>query len=55
MIREEFGISRDTIVITHLAEFNENKRQIDIVLAADELRKKNKNFVSYFLERVHWN
>ncbi|WP_010094028.1 glycosyltransferase family 4 protein [Ornithinibacillus scapharcae] len=48
-LRKELGISNDTIVITHLAEFNENKRQIDIVLAAEELKKHTHNFVVLLL------
>lgn len=48
-IRKELGIAQDTIVITHLAEFNDNKRQIDIVLAAEELKKQSKDFVFLLL------
>ncbi|HDR7983220.1 glycosyltransferase family 4 protein [Bacillus cereus] len=44
--KRELGINRDTKVITHIAEINSNKRQIDTVLAAEKLREMyGDNFV----------
>ncbi|MRD36055.1 glycosyltransferase [Bacillus thuringiensis] len=44
--KRELGINRDTKVITHIAEVNSNKRQIDTVLAAEKLREMyGDNFV----------
>lgn len=44
--KRELGINRDTKVITHIAEINSNKRQIDTVLAAEKLREMyDDNFV----------
>ncbi|MFJ8526933.1 glycosyltransferase [Bacillus sp. NPDC094106] len=39
-LKKELGIKEDSKIITHIAEFNDNKRQLDIVLAAKELIKK---------------
>ena len=38
-LKKELGICESTKIITHIAEFNDNKRQIDIVYAAEKLRE----------------
>lgn len=38
-LKQELGISENTKIITHIAEFNDNKRQIDILYAAIKLRE----------------
>ncbi|PEB56281.1 glycosyltransferase family 1 protein [Bacillus pseudomycoides] len=38
-LKKELGISESTKIITHIAEFNDNKRHIDIVHAAEKLRE----------------
>jgi glycosyltransferase involved in cell wall biosynthesis len=48
-IREKLGIAEETKVITHLAEFNSNKRQIDIVRAAEQLKEYNQEFIFLLL------
>jgi glycosyltransferase involved in cell wall biosynthesis len=44
-LRKELGITVDKKIITHVAEVNENKRQIDTVLAAEELKKSRDDFI----------
>lgn len=44
-IKENLGIEEQKLVITHLAEFNENKRQIDIVQAAEQLKEAHQDFI----------
>ena len=43
-LRDSLTIPDNKIVITHVAEFNGNKRQIDIIHAAEKLKKINPNF-----------
>ncbi|SES89260.1 Glycosyltransferase involved in cell wall bisynthesis [Oceanobacillus limi] len=44
-LKEKLSIPKNKKVITHLAEFNENKRQIDVVDAAEQLKTMYKDFV----------
>ncbi|TDL32513.1 glycosyltransferase family 1 protein [Jeotgalibacillus sp. S-D1] len=44
-IKKELGINSTSKVITHIAEFNENKRQIDVVGACERLKKQSDDFV----------
>jgi glycosyltransferase involved in cell wall biosynthesis len=44
-IRENLHIPLGKTVITHIAEFNENKRQIDILEAAEKMKKTHQDFV----------
>ncbi len=44
-IRDSLNISDNKIVITHVAEFNGNKRQIDIIHAAEKLKEVSHNFI----------
>ncbi|MBC5637991.1 glycosyltransferase family 4 protein [Ornithinibacillus sp. BX22] len=44
-LKEKLGIEERKLVITHLAEFNENKRQIDIVQAAEQLKDAYQDFI----------
>ncbi|HAM80049.1 glycosyltransferase family 4 protein [Ornithinibacillus bavariensis] len=48
-IKERLHIDGHKKVITHLAEFNSNKRQIDIVLAAEQLKEYNQEFIFLLL------
>ncbi|MGY0691500.1 glycosyltransferase family 4 protein [Virgibacillus sp. FSP13] len=43
--KEMLGIPKNHKVITHIAEFNENKRQIDVVQATEQLKEVYKDFV----------
>ncbi|EOP66394.1 MULTISPECIES: glycosyltransferase family 4 protein [Bacillus cereus group] len=50
--KKELGISGDKKIITHIAEFNDNKRQIDIIYAAKKLREVyGNNFVILLIGR----
>lgn len=40
----ELGLDLDSKIITHIAEFNDNKRQIDVVEACELLKEKMKKF-----------
>jgi glycosyltransferase involved in cell wall biosynthesis len=40
----ELGLDHNKKIITHIAEFNQNKRQIDIVRACEILKDKTQNF-----------
>ncbi|KIL43744.1 glycosyltransferase family 4 protein [Jeotgalibacillus campisalis] len=44
-VRKKLGLLPGTKVIVHIAELNENKRQIDVVEAASLLQKEMSNFV----------
>lgn len=44
-MKQSLGIVQNKLVITHLAEFNENKRQIDIVNAAEQLKEVYEDFI----------
>jgi glycosyltransferase involved in cell wall biosynthesis len=44
-IKKNLYIPEEIIVITHLAEFNENKRQIDVIKAAEKLKQITNNFL----------
>ncbi|KAB2439565.1 glycosyltransferase family 4 protein [Bacillus luti] len=51
-LKQELGISENTKIITHIAEFNDNKRQIDILYAATKLREVyGDNFVILLIGR----
>lgn len=43
--KNELGLNFHTKIITHIAEFNENKRQIDIVRACEVLKEKTEDFL----------
>lgn len=43
-IKTELGLDLNSKIITHIAEFNENKRQIDLVNACELLKEKMENF-----------
>src|SRR5699024_5627389 len=43
-LKKGLSINANDIVITHIAEFNNNKRQIDIVHAVNKLKNEYKNF-----------
>lgn len=43
-MKYELGLDLDRKIITHIAEFNENKRQIDLVHACELLKDKMENF-----------
>ncbi|MDI3312307.1 MAG: glycosyltransferase family 4 protein [Thermoanaerobacterium sp.] len=45
----ELGLNSNIKVITHIAEFNNNKRQMDIVDACDILKDKIQNFVVFLI------
>ncbi|WP_051359558.1 glycosyltransferase family 4 protein [Paucisalibacillus globulus] len=44
-IRESLHLPLDKTVITHIAEFNENKRQIDILEAVEKMKEVHQDFV----------
>ncbi|PPA70135.1 glycosyltransferase family 4 protein [Jeotgalibacillus proteolyticus] len=44
-LKQQLGILPDKKVITHIAELNENKRQIDVIEACEKLKKSRSDFV----------
>jgi len=44
-LKAQLGISLETKVITHLAEFNDNKRQLDVVEACEQLKEWDQNWM----------
>ncbi|TFE04135.1 glycosyltransferase family 4 protein [Jeotgalibacillus salarius] len=44
-LRMQYGIEPGVKILTHIGEFNQNKRQIDLVRAAAEMKKTNVRFV----------
>jgi len=44
-LRGQLGIPSHVKVITHIAEFNENKRQLDLVETCEQLKEWDDNFV----------
>lgn len=47
----ELGLDLDRKIITHVAEFNDNKRQIDLVDACELLKEKMENFTFLLVGR----
>ncbi|WP_409341839.1 glycosyltransferase family 4 protein [Paenibacillus sp. MBLB4367] len=52
-VKKELGIARDTVVITHLAEFTANKRHIDVIEACERLKQKYTDFVILLAGQGH--
>ncbi|MDG5471710.1 glycosyltransferase family 4 protein [Jeotgalibacillus sp. ET6] len=52
-VRKSLGLLPGTKVIVHIAELNENKRQIDVVEAASLLQKEMTNFVILLIGKGH--
>ncbi|MBP0724474.1 glycosyltransferase family 4 protein [Bacillus sp. RG28] len=44
-IKLELGLDQNKKILTHIAEFNDNKRQIDIVNACELLKEKTQDFI----------
>ncbi|MGG4488684.1 glycosyltransferase family 4 protein [Metabacillus idriensis] len=44
-LKDELNLDPNKRVITHIAEFNQNKRQIDVVEACEILKQKTDNFI----------
>jgi len=44
-IKLELGLDLNKKILTHIAEFNDNKRQLDIVNACERIKERTQNFI----------